>query len=125
MKYSDEIAYNLLRDFTTVHAGSKTQLNIASRSKQLTGTLSGYFFLIFSPSALLFSNGCSSLYSHLILTVQYKDSLQNNNIWAQYLINFQGFQQKWRSFVIMFGAIYIPTRHKIVPSLSYQFSFVQ
>ena len=28
----------------------------------MTGTLSGYFLLIFSPSALLFSKGCSSLY---------------------------------------------------------------
>ena len=32
----------------------------------LTGTLSGYFFRIFSPSARLFSKGCSSLYSHFI-----------------------------------------------------------
>lgn len=35
----------------------------------LTGTRSGYFFLIFSPSALLFSNGCSSLYCHFIVIV--------------------------------------------------------
>merc|ERR1711971_940627 len=33
----------------------------------MTGTLSGYFLLIFSPSALLFSNGCSSLYCHFMV----------------------------------------------------------
>lgn len=36
---------------------------------RLTGTLSGYFFRIFSPSARLFSKGCSSLYSHFIDTL--------------------------------------------------------
>ena len=33
-----------------------------------TGTRSGYFFLIFSPSDRLFSNGWSSLYCHFILS---------------------------------------------------------
>merc|ERR1719507_2657643 len=33
----------------------------------MTGTLSGYFLLIFSPSALLFSKGCSSLYCHFMV----------------------------------------------------------
>lgn len=33
----------------------------------LTGTRSGYFFLIFSPSERRFSNGCSSLYTNFIL----------------------------------------------------------
>lgn len=41
-------------------------LSTYKRKKILTGTLSGYFFLIFSPSALLFSKECSSLYSHFI-----------------------------------------------------------
>lgn len=36
---------------------------------RLTGTLSGYFLRIFSPSARLLSNGCSSLYSHFILSL--------------------------------------------------------
>lgn len=34
---------------------------------QLTGTLSGYFFLIFSPSFFLYSNGWSSLYWNFML----------------------------------------------------------
>ncbi len=50
---------------------TKCLLNIQSKLMPLTGTLSGYFFLIFSPSALLFSNGCSSLYSHLMLLMKY------------------------------------------------------
>ena len=33
----------------------------------LTGTRSGYFFRIFSPSERRFSNGCSSLYTNFIL----------------------------------------------------------
>lgn len=33
----------------------------------LTGTLSGYFFLIFSPSDRRFSKGCSSLYINFIV----------------------------------------------------------
>lgn len=37
----------------------------------LTGTLSGYFLLIFSPSAFLFSNGCSSLYWNFMLLSAY------------------------------------------------------
>lgn len=37
----------------------------------LTGTRSGYFLLILSPSALRFSNGCSSLYINLILRTFY------------------------------------------------------
>lgn len=41
-------------------------LSTYKRKKILTGTLSGYFFLIFSPSALRFSKECSSLYSHFI-----------------------------------------------------------
>lgn len=36
--------------------------------KTLTGTLSGYFRRIFSPSAFLFSNECSSLYWNFILS---------------------------------------------------------
>ena len=36
------------------------------RMSSLTGTRSGYFLRIFSPSARRFSKGCSSLYSHFI-----------------------------------------------------------
>lgn len=39
---------------------------ISSLLGRLTGTLSGYFLRIFSPSARRFSKGCSSLYSHFI-----------------------------------------------------------
>lgn len=47
---------------------SRTLVIIRHKSKyQLTGTRSGYFFLIFSPSARLFSKGCSSLYCHFMV----------------------------------------------------------
>lgn len=36
-------------------------------SSTLTGTLSGYFFLIFSPSFFLYSNGWSSLYWNFMM----------------------------------------------------------
>lgn len=36
-------------------------------SGTLTGTLSGYFFLIFSPSFFLYSNGWSSLYWNFMM----------------------------------------------------------
>lgn len=39
----------------------------AAPAMVLTGTRSGYFFLIFSPSERRFSNGCSSLYTNFIL----------------------------------------------------------
>lgn len=37
----------------------------------LTGTLSGYFLRIFSPSVFLFSKGCSSLYWNFILLIEF------------------------------------------------------
>lgn len=40
---------------------------VSNHTELLTGTLSGYFFLIFSPSDRLFSNGCSSLYWNFIV----------------------------------------------------------
>lgn len=40
----------------------------------LTGTRSGYFRRIFSPSAFLFSNGCSSLYWNFIVPVYARGS---------------------------------------------------
>ena len=50
-----------------IHSGAKKVLVIwvylaFGDFSTMTGTLSGYFLLIFSPSALLFSKGCSSLY---------------------------------------------------------------
>jgi len=46
---------------------SKSPILALGDFSTMTGTLSGYFLLIFSPSALLFSKGCSSLYCHFIL----------------------------------------------------------
>lgn len=48
--------------FVLVHYSASFCLHISNDTNGLTGTLSGYFFLIFSPSDRLFSKGCSSLY---------------------------------------------------------------
>lgn len=49
------------------HNQLKFNNNKSYNSKILTGTRSGYFLRIFSPSALLFSKGCSSLYKNFMV----------------------------------------------------------
>ena len=48
-----------------------------SCSYQLTGTRSGYFLRIFSPSDLRFSNACSSLYCHFIFAWKFSFKITN------------------------------------------------
>lgn len=46
---------------------SQAVASVPAPQAVLTGTRSGYFFRIFSPSERRFSNGCSSLYTNFIL----------------------------------------------------------
>lgn len=53
---------HVFQRFVVVPYNASFCLHISNDTNRLTGTLSGYFFLIFSPSDRLFSKGCSSLY---------------------------------------------------------------
>lgn len=71
--YTKRLTYTFYKDWKRI---SKQSLNFSlSLMKNmnrflLTGTLSGYFLLIFSPSVFLFSKGCSSLYWNFIINYE-------------------------------------------------------
>lgn len=59
-----------LRESQWHRCGNETERENVTLSRILTGTRSGYFRRIFSPSAFLFSKGCSSLYWNFIVPVR-------------------------------------------------------
>ena len=70
----------------------------------MTGTLSGYFLLIFSPSALLFSKGCSSLYC-----IRSSQQLRHGKIPKIHKLKYLGLSKHsilgWDRCIVIFGVL--------------------
>lgn len=75
---SSDVANCLRLACTHTHTKQKTII-------MLTGTRSGYFLRIFSPSARRFSKGCSSLYCHFIVYTVFVP-VEKQNISSQLLV---------------------------------------
>ena len=58
---------------------------LRNNKNHLTGTRSGYFLRIFSPSARRFSNGCSSLYCHFIVYTDFVPATKHKDDESQLL----------------------------------------
>lgn len=80
---SEILGTSLLLKTNSINLLTGSYHKISSLLSRLTGTLSGYFLRIFSPSARRFSKGCSSLYSHFIYLLWKGLNTPSVNIWSE------------------------------------------